>query len=87
MKTRKSQPCPMLAKSYGDLFYTPISLPGCNFVTAKNKAVFLLTKCCCFHKIVFTAKNKAMICRGNHMDESAIWEKIARSTVNCTRRS
>ena len=31
-ETRKSQPCPLhigwaLAKSYGDLFYTPISLP------------------------------------------------------------
>ena len=32
METRKSQPCPLrigwaLAKSYGDLFYTPKSLP------------------------------------------------------------
>ena len=32
METRKSQPCPLrigwsLAKSYGDLFYTHISLP------------------------------------------------------------
>ena len=32
METRKSQPCPQrtgwaLAKSYGDLFYTPKSLP------------------------------------------------------------
>ena len=39
-----------VAKSYGDLFYTPKSLPGCfcklkirlfsNEITAKNKAVF-----------------------------------------------
>ena len=34
METRKSQPCPLrigwaLAKSYGDLFYTPKSLPCC----------------------------------------------------------
>ena len=34
MATRKSQPCPLrigwaLAKSYGDLFYTPKSLPCC----------------------------------------------------------
>ena len=33
-----------VAKSYGDLFYTPKSLPGCFcgviLLTAKNKAVF-----------------------------------------------
>ena len=40
-ETRKSQPCPLhigwaLAKSYGDLFYTPKSLPCC------QKKIFLI---------------------------------------------
>ena len=48
METRKYQPYPLhigwaLSKSYGDLFYTPKSLPGCfcsvMLLTAKNKAV------------------------------------------------
>ena len=27
-----------------------------------------------------------VICIGKHMDESAIWEKIARQQENCTRQ-
>ena len=51
MEIRKSQPCPLhigwsLAKSYGDLFYTPKSLPCCQkkilYSPAVKKKILLI---------------------------------------------
>ena len=47
-----------------------------------DKPLLVVVTCC----ILGLTKGK-VICIGNCMDESAIWEKIARQLKNCTRRS